>query len=164
MTSNVTRKHRMAKKIMNALGGSAKGKQVAILGVTFKPNTDDMRESPALIIVPDLIESGAALRIYDPQGMKEAKGLLKGDIKWCDDAYSTMQGADVLVLLTEWNEFKSLDFKKAKSLLKQPLLVDLRNLYNPDEMEKAGFSYISLGREAPKSSEEGQKRQRKQHS
>lgn len=146
MTSNVTRKHRMAKKVMGALGGKVKGKTIAVLGVTFKSNTDDMRESPALIIVPDLIESGASLRIFDPQGMKEAKHMLKGDIAWCTDAYDAMKGADAVVLLTEWNEFKSLDLKKAKSVLKQPLMIDLRNLYNPTDMGKAGLRYVSLGR------------------
>lgn len=146
MTSNVTRKHRMAKKIINSLGGDVKGKLIAILGVTFKANTDDMRDSPSLIIVPDLVEAGAKLRIFDPQGMKEAGHLLKGDISWCKDAYDAMQGADALVILTEWNEFKRLDLKKAKSLLKEPLMVDLRNIFEPDVMQKAGFRYCSIGR------------------
>jgi len=146
MTSNVNRKHRMAKKIMQALGGNVKSKTIAVLGATFKANTDDMRDSPALIIIPDLIESGATIRIYDPQGMKEAQHLLKGDIHWSIDAYDAMDGADVLVLLTEWNEFKRLDLKKAKTLLKQPLMVDLRNIYTPEDMQKAGFKYVSLGR------------------
>ncbi len=146
ITSNVTRKHRMAKKIRDALGGTAKGKTIAILGLTFKPNTDDMRESPSLIIVPDLLEAGAKLRLYDPQGMKEAKHQLRGDYYWASDIYDCMKGADAAVILTEWNEFGRLDLKKAKTLLKHPTLIDLRNMYQPEAVRAEGFTYISVGR------------------
>ncbi len=103
-----------------------------------------MRDSPSLDIVPALQAAGATVRGYDPEGMEEAKEQL--DLVWCDDAYATMEGADVLAILTEWNEFRALDLKRVKSLLKKPVMVDLRNIYNPDEMAAAGFSYTGIGR------------------
>ena len=142
---NDSRKERMIGKIMDACGGSVAGKTIAILGLTFKPNTDDMRDSPSLYIVPGLCENGATVRAFDPQGMEEAKKLLN-DVVWCDNTYSTMEGADCLAIVTEWNEFRALDLGRVMSLLTQPLLVDLRNIYQPDEMEKAGFDYHSIGR------------------
>ena len=137
----------MVDKIADACGGSIKGKTIAVLGLTFKPNTDDMRDSPSLEIVPGLRKGGATVRAFDPQGMPEAKELLDG-VEWCDDAYSTMEGADCLALVTEWNEFRALDLDRVEALLSQPVLVDLRNVYQPDEMEKAGFDYHSIGRPA----------------
>jgi UDPglucose 6-dehydrogenase len=145
ITSNVTRKHRMAKKITDAMQG-VKGKTIAVLGLTFKPNTDDMRESASLVIIPDLIESGAKVRVFDPQGMKEAKHHLKAELYWAEDMYDCMDGADSLVILTEWNEFGRIDLKKAKQLLKTPLLVDLRNMYSPETVRNEGFNYVSIGR------------------
>ncbi len=144
---NDARKERMVEKITDACGGSVAGKTVAILGLTFKPNTDDMRESPSLEIVPGLIAAGASVRAFDPQGMNEAKQLLNG-VAWCDDAYSAMEGAHCLAIVTEWNEFRALDFARARSLMAEPVLVDLRNIYHPDEMQKAGFRYHSVGRPA----------------
>ena len=145
--SNDDRKKRMAKKIIAAAGGSLQGKTVAVLGVTFKPNTDDMRESASLVVIPELQKAGASIRIYDPQGMREAMRFLKEKITWCEDAYSAMKGADALVILTEWNEFRSLDLKKVRSLLTTPLVVDLRNIYKRQDMQKNGFHYVSIGRQ-----------------
>ncbi len=142
---NDARKGRMVDKITQACGGSVEGKTIAVLGLTFKPNTDDMRDSPSLEIVPGLCKGGATVRAFDPQGMGEAKELLNG-VVWCDDAYSAMQGADCLAIVTEWNEFRALDFERAKALLAQPVLVDLRNIYRPEEMLEAGFQYYSIGR------------------
>ena len=140
---NEARKTRMAEKINDAFGGVA-GKTVAVLGLTFKPNTDDMRDSPSLVIVPRLKELGARIKAYDPEGMNEAKKLL--DIEFTDDANAALKGADGVVILTEWNEFRALDLGEVKSLLKRPLMVDLRNIYRPEEMARAGFRYVSIGR------------------
>ncbi|MDD5586558.1 MAG: UDP-glucose/GDP-mannose dehydrogenase family protein [Alphaproteobacteria bacterium] len=143
---NAKRKKGMAARVIEACGGSVKGKTVAVLGLTFKPNTDDMRDSVSLDVVPMLQKAGAAVRAYDPAGMGEAKKLLN-KVEWCENAYGAMEGADAAVILTEWNEFRALDLKRARSLLRQPVLVDLRNIYNPDEMKAAGFTYVSVGRE-----------------
>lgn len=142
---NDQRKRRMADKVIEACGGSVKDKTVAILGLTFKPETDDMRDSPSLEIIPALQAVGATIRAYDPEGMTEAGKLLK-DIIWCSDGYDAAKGADVLVIVTEWNQFRALDLDRLKGLLKQPLLVDLRNIYKPAEMQQAGFGYYSVGR------------------
>jgi UDPglucose 6-dehydrogenase len=142
---NETRKARMAVKIEKAFGGVS-GKTIAVLGLTFKPNTDDMRDAPSLVILPELIKQGARIRAYDPEGMAEAKKYL--DVEMCPDANTALTGADGVVILTEWNEFRALDLKIMKQLLKRPLMVDLRNIYRPDEMAKAGFSYVSVGRPA----------------
>jgi UDPglucose 6-dehydrogenase len=144
---NDTRKRHMAEKIVAGCGGSVNGKTIAVLGLTFKPNTDDMREAPSLDIVEALQAAGARVRAYDPEGMEEAKQLMNGVI-WCDNAYAAMQDADALALVTEWNEFRALDLKRVKELLKTPLMIDLRNVYNPDEMAAAGFHYICIGRAA----------------
>jgi len=144
---NEKRKVRMAEKIIAACDGNLKGKTIAVLGLTFKPGTDDMRESASLIIVPELIKAGASIRAYDPEGMKEAQKMLSGPITWCKDAQSAMEQADALVILTEWNEFRSLDLKKVKKLLKAPLVIDLRNIYKRQDMQKHGFHYISIGRQ-----------------
>ena len=140
---NEARKTQMAEKIERAFGGLA-GKTIALLGLTFKPNTDDMREAPSLVIVPYLKARGARVRGYDPEGSTEARALL--DIDLCDDAYKALEGADGVVILTEWNEFRALDLKRAKKLLKRPLMVDLRNIYRPEQMAAAGFRYVSVGR------------------
>lgn len=142
---NEERKKKMAERVIAAAGGDLSGKKVAVLGLTFKPNTDDMRESPSLDIVPAIQEAGAAVSAYDPEGMHEAREMLS-DIDWCDGAYETMEGADVLVIITEWNEFRALDLERVKSLMKKPVLVDLRNIYEPDEMASRGFDYYSIGR------------------
>jgi UDPglucose 6-dehydrogenase len=140
---NEARKLRMAEKVERAFGGVA-GKTIAVLGLTFKPNTDDMRDAPSLVILPWLKERGAILRAYDPEGMSEAKKHL--DAEMCPDAYAALKGADGVVILTEWNEFRALDLKQARQLLKRPLMVDLRNIYRPEEMAAAGFAYVSIGR------------------
>ncbi len=143
VTVNEARKARMADKIARAFG-SLKGKTVAVLGLTFKPNTDDMRDAPSLVIIPKLQERGARIRAYDPEGADEARKLL--DIETCNDAYEAITGADGVVILTEWNEFRALDLPRVKSLLKRPLMVDLRNIYRPAQMAEAGFTYVSVGR------------------
>lgn len=145
MEANNERKRRMAKKIIAACGNDLTGKTLGILGVTFKPNTDDMRDAPSLDIVPLLQQAGAKIRAYDPEGMKEARKYLN-NIEWVDDAYSVMPDADALLVLTEWNEFRVLDFARIKTLLKSPLIIDLRNIYAPTEMGALGFTYHSVGR------------------
>jgi UDPglucose 6-dehydrogenase len=150
---NERRKQAMAARIITACGGSVAGKTIALLGLTFKPNTDDMRESPSLAIVPALTAAGAAIRAHDPEGMAEAKKLL-GGIAYCAGPYEAMQGADALVIVTEWNAFRSLDLVRIKQLLRAPVVVDLRNIYNPREMAAAGFNYFSIGRPAAAYEEE----------
>jgi len=145
---NESRKKKMTERILAAIGSDPAGKTAAILGLTFKPNTDDMRESPSLDIVPALEEAGVRVRAFDPEGMEEAKKLLKG-VTYCADSYEAMKEADVLVILTEWNEFRSLDLERMKQLLRQPVVVDLRNVCNPSEMRMAGFDYRALGRSLP---------------
>ena len=147
LRQNTARKAAMVDKIVRACGGSVAGKTIAVLGVTFKPNTDDVRESPSLVILPGLMERGATLRAFDPAGMAEARALLDG-VVWCNDSYEAMAGADALVILTEWNEFRALDLQRARSLLRTPLVVDLRNIYEPAEMVSAGLRYVSIGRPA----------------
>jgi UDPglucose 6-dehydrogenase len=142
---NDKRKKSMAKKIINACSGNVTDKTLAILGVTFKPNTDDMRDAPSLDIIPSLQAEGANINAYDPEGMHEAKSVLK-DVSWCNDAYQAMAGADAVAILTEWNEFRGLDLPRIKSLLKTPIVIDLRNIYNPAEMKDAGFVYYCVGR------------------
>lgn len=144
---NEDRKSAMADKIIAACGGNVEGKTIAVLGLTFKPNTDDMRDAPSLVVVPKLIEAGASVRAFDPEGMEEAREILQG-VTWCDDGYGAMTGADAVVIMTEWNEFRALDLGRIKSLLSAPIMIDLRNIYNPDEMARNGFDYISIGRRA----------------
>ena len=127
---NDERKRRMADKVVEGCGGDVAGKTIAILGLTFKPNTDDMREAPSLDIVAALHEQGARLRAFDPEGIDESRKLMVG-VEWCDDAYATMDGADALVIITEWNEFRALDLDRVKRLLKRPVMIDLRNIYMP---------------------------------
>ena len=142
---NEARKARMADKIIAACGGTVAGKTIAVLGLTFKPNTDDMRDSPSLAILPRLATAGAAIRAFDPAGIDEARNLMP-ELVYCDDAYDAAAGADALVLLTEWNEFRALDLARIGRLLATPLVIDLRNIYQPAEMAAAGLSYVSIGR------------------
>jgi UDPglucose 6-dehydrogenase len=142
---NERRKLQMADKIIAACGGSVEGKKIAILGLTFKPNTDDMRDSPSLAIMPALVKGGANVHAFDPQGMDEARTMIEG-IEWCDGAYEALDGADVVAIVTEWNEFRALDLERMKSTMAHPVMVDLRNIYNPDEMTAAGFDYHCIGR------------------
>jgi UDPglucose 6-dehydrogenase len=142
---NDERKKNMAARVIAACDGSVKGKTVAMLGLTFKPNTDDMRDSPSLDVVPILQKAGATIRAFDPEGMEEAKKTLT-DIVYCTDAYGALDGADCAVLMTEWNEFRALDLERAKKLLKTPVMIDLRNVYSPDDMATAGFRYSCIGR------------------
>jgi UDPglucose 6-dehydrogenase len=144
VTVNDARKRAMADRIAEAFGGDLTGKTVALLGLTFKPNTDDMRDAPSLAIVPALQAMGATVRAYDPEGMAQARKLM--DIETCADAYEAMEGADGLVLLTEWNQFRALNLVRVGQLLKQKLVVDLRNIYGPEQMASYGFRYVSIGR------------------
>jgi UDPglucose 6-dehydrogenase len=143
--ANEKRKHAMADKIKEAAGGSLTNKRVAVLGVTFKPDTDDMRDSPSLTIIPELQKMGAIISAYDPVGMKNGAAMIR-DVQWKENAYDTLEKADVLVVLTEWNEFRYLDLEEVKKRMHIPLIVDLRNIYRPEEIEKAGFVYHSIGR------------------
>jgi UDPglucose 6-dehydrogenase len=142
---NDHRKKHMAERIIAACGGSVAGKTIAILGLTFKPNTDDMRESVSLEVIPVLQQAGATIRGYDPAGMGEAKSLLS-DMIWCEGPYAAMQDADAVVILTEWNEFRALDLVQMRAALKTPILIDLRNVYRPEDLRQAGFRYTSVGR------------------
>ncbi len=140
-------KRRMVDKVVDICGGSVNGKVIAVLGVTFKPNTDDMRDSPSLTIVPALVGSGAKVRVVDPQGKREGEALLPG-VTWHDDVYKAAQKADAIVILTEWNEFRALDLKRMAKRMTSPVMADLRNIYNPKDAKRAGFTaYVSIGRE-----------------
>ena len=147
ISSNDKRKNNMAGKVVAALGGNAKGKTIAVLGLAFKANTDDMRESPAIPIVEGLLKAGAKLKAYDPQAMEEAKKYIKGNVKYVGSSYEAMKDADAAVIITEWAEFSNLDFDKVRDSLKTPLIIDFRNLYNPGRMRERSLSYISIGRE-----------------
>ena len=144
VTVNDARKQAMADKIVRALGGVS-GKTVGVLGLTFKPNTDDMRDAPSLTIIPALQAAGAKVQAYDPEGRHEAEPLLPG-IAFRDGAYEAAEGADGLVILTEWDQFRALDLERMKGLLNAPVVIDLRNIYNPADMATHGFSYTSIGR------------------
>jgi UDPglucose 6-dehydrogenase len=143
--SNENRKLAMARKIIKACGGSVKGKTIAVLGLTFKPNTDDMRSAPSLTIVPVLQAEGARVVAFDPEGAKSAKELLPG-VVFADGPYACLEGADALVIITEWDAFRALDLARVKAALRHPIIVDLRNIYRRDEMTALGFQYESLGR------------------
>jgi UDPglucose 6-dehydrogenase len=142
---NHERKIAMAHRVEKAAGGSVRAKTVAMLGVTFKPETDDMRDAPSLVIVPMLQERGATVRAFDPQGRKQGEPLLPG-LVWCESALEAVEGADVLVVVTEWNEFRALDLKAAKAKMRGNVLVDLRNVFPPELAEAAGFTYSGIGR------------------
>jgi UDPglucose 6-dehydrogenase len=141
-------KQRMVGKVVKALCGSVKGKTIAVLGLAFKPETDDMRDSPTIPLINGLQEQGATIRAYDPQAMENAKRFFK-NVTFCHDAYETAGGADALVIATEWNEFRSLKLERVRGLLKQPVIIDLRNVYDPKRMKSEGFTYISVGRKEP---------------
>ena len=142
---NDARKKAMARKVADALGGEVQGKRIGILGLTFKPNTDDMRDAPSLDVVPALQALGATVQAYDPEGMHEAGKLLK-DVDFREDAYAAIEGADALVILTEWDQFRALDLDRVKASMRSPVVVDLRNVYRPADMREQGFRYTSIGR------------------
>ena len=135
----------MAERVKEACGGNLTDKKIAVLGLTFKPNTDDMRDSPSLDIIPALTNEGASIVAFDPAGMEEAQKLLTG-IEYCEGPYQAVDGADAVVIITEWDEFRALDLNKLKELMTAPVMVDLRNIYKPTEMARNGFEYYSIGR------------------
>ena len=141
---NDRRKHAMAAKVIGACGGSVAGSTIAVLGLTFKPNTDDMREAPSLAIIAGLQEAGATIRAFDPEGMASAARFL-GDVAYAEDPYHCAEGADALVLVTEWESFRALDFAELRRRMRRHLLVDLRNIYRPAEIERHGFTYLGIG-------------------
>ena len=144
---NDSRKRAMGRKVIDALGGAkaARGKKVALLGLTFKPNTDDMRDSPSIAIAQTLADAGANIVAYDPEGMEQAQPLMP-EVQMCQNPYEAIEGADVVVIVTEWDAFRALDVERMKSLVNAPVMVDLRNIYSPDDMRAAGFTYESIGR------------------
>ena len=135
----------MARKVSNAAGGSLRGKTVAVLGLTFKPDTDDMREAPSIPLVTGLLDMGAKVRAHDPVGMEQARRELPG-IDYCDDPYACASGADALVIVTEWVQYRALDLERIKREMAQPVIIDLRNIYLPEDMAALGFIYESVGR------------------
>jgi UDPglucose 6-dehydrogenase len=141
---NDTRKRAMGRKVIAAAGGDVRGKKVAVFGLTFKPNTDDMRDSPAIAVVQTLQDAGAIISGYDPEGMENARQMM--DIEFASGPYQAAEGADVAVLVTEWNEFRALDLERLKSVMKSPILVDLRNVYRAREVEAHGFAYTGVGK------------------
>ncbi len=144
---NDSRKRAMGRKVIEALGGpdATRGKRVALLGLTFKPNTDDMRDAPSLAIAQALIDAGAQVMAYDPEGMELAQPLMP-EVTMCDSPYAAANGADAIALVTEWDAFRALDLDRIKAMVKAPVMVDLRNVYDPEEMRAAGFTYVSIGR------------------
>ena len=146
VTVNDNRKRAMARKVAHALGGSLRNKTIAVLGLAFKPDTDDMREAPSIPLITGLCDMGAKVRAFDPASMKEARRELP-DIEYCENAYACAEGANALVIVTEWVQFRALDLQRLKRIMKQPVMVDLRNVYRPDEMAELGFLYSSIGRE-----------------
>ena len=143
---NAAQKARMVSKIRQALGGSEADKTIAVLGLTFKPETDDMRDSPSLAILPAMVDKGATIRAHDPEGMEEAKKLLPDNIQYCDSIYDMFENADAVVLMTEWNQYRGLDLEKVKNSMKGNVFLDLRNVYEKKTMEQAGFNYHCVGR------------------
>jgi UDPglucose 6-dehydrogenase len=143
--SNDDRKRSMGRTVVKAIDGETHGKTVGVLGLTFKPNTDDMRDSPALAIVQALQDAGMKVRAYDPEGMEQAAKLLDG-VTYCNDAYEALEGASAAVIVTEWDAFRALDFARMSELLTEKLLVDLRNVYDREEVERHGFRYVAVGR------------------
>jgi UDPglucose 6-dehydrogenase len=144
---NADRKKAMATKVIKAMGGDVSGKTIGVLGLAFKQNTDDMRDAPSLDILPALQAAGATIKAYDPEAMTEASHLLK-DITFTQSAYDAAQDADAIVILTEWDQFRALDFDRLKTVLKAPVVIDLRNIYSPEDMAAKGFAYTSIGRPA----------------
>jgi UDPglucose 6-dehydrogenase len=145
---NDQRKRAMARKVIDVLGGNVRGRTIAVLGLTFKPNTDDMRDAPSIAVITALQDAGANIRAYDPAGMKQAKGMLD-NVVYANDPYACAEGADALVILTEWDEFRALDVDRIRAKLTRPILVDLRNIYRPEEMARQDFTYVSIGRATP---------------
>ena len=144
-TVNDTRKRAMARKVSAAFAGVLRGKTVAVLGLTFKPNTDDMREAPSIPLITALQDMGAKVRVYDPVGMEQAKQVL-ADVNYCQDPYDCAEGADAAVIVTEWEQFRALELERLRDLMACPVIVDLRNIYSPEDMKKHGFAYTSIGR------------------
>ncbi|WP_137680719.1 UDP-glucose dehydrogenase family protein [Aurantiacibacter suaedae] len=142
---NDNRKRAMGRKIIQALDGDVRGKTVALLGLTFKPNTDDMRDSPAIAIVQTLQDAGANVKVYDPQGEEQARLVIQ-NVEYCASPYEAIEGADALSIVTEWDEFRALDLRRVLTMLKQPVLVDLRNIYDRDQAESLGYTYVGIGR------------------
>lgn len=142
---NEQRKRGMARKVVQACGGSVQGKTIGILGLTFKPNTDDMREAPSLSIIQALKDRGAIIRAHDPVGTDNARSMIDG-ITFCDSPMAVAKGADALVIVTEWNAFRSMDLAQLKAVMAAPVLVDLRNVYRPEDVRAAGFDYVGIGR------------------
>ena len=145
VTVNDNRKRAMARKVAHALGDNLRNKTIAVLGLAFKPDTDDMREAPSIPLITGLCDMGAKVRAFDPASMEEARRELP-DIDYCDDAYACAESADALVIVTEWVQFRALDLPRLKSIMKQPIVVDLRNIYRADDMQELGFVYESIGR------------------
>jgi UDPglucose 6-dehydrogenase len=145
---NDSRKRAMGRKVLEALGGmdAARGKKVALLGLTFKPNTDDMRDSPAIAIAQALIDAGVTVAAYDPEGMEQARPLMP-EVEMCGSPYAAIEQADAIAIVTEWDAFRALDFERIRKIAKAPVLVDLRNIYRPDDVRSAGFTYSSIGRD-----------------
>jgi UDPglucose 6-dehydrogenase len=143
--ANNSQKARMVKKIRDALGGIETGKTIGVLGLTFKPETDDLRDAPALSILPPLFEKGARIQAHDPQGMEESQKLFP-EFTYVNSSYEAATGADALVLMTEWNQYRALDLERIKSVMKNPVFIDLRNVYDPIKMKEAGFQYFGVGR------------------
>ena len=135
----------MGRKIINACGGAVRGKTIAVLGLTFKPNTDDMRDAPSLSIIQAIQDAGGHVIAYDPEGMGSAGDVLT-NVRFGKGPYDVAEGADALVIITEWNEFRSLDFNRLRSIMREPVLIDLRNIYRRKEIEEFGFVYDSVGR------------------
>jgi UDPglucose 6-dehydrogenase len=146
---NDQRKRAMGRKVIDVCGGNVRGRTIAVLGLTFKPNTDDMRDAPSIAVITALQDAGANIRAYDPAGMKQAKSVLD-NVEYSSDPYACAEGADALVILTEWDEFRALDVDRVRAKLKRPILVDLRNIYRPEEMARQDFTYVSVGRPTPR--------------
>jgi UDPglucose 6-dehydrogenase len=144
-TVNDTRKRAMARKVSSVFGGVLRGKTIAMLGLTFKPNTDDVREAPSIALITALQDMGARVRAYDPVGMEQAKQVL-ADVTYCRDPYDCVEEADAVVIVTEWEQFRALDLERLRDLMACPVMVDLRNVYRPEDMKKYGFAYTSVGR------------------
>jgi UDPglucose 6-dehydrogenase len=145
---NDLRKRAMARRVANAIGGNLRGKSIAVLGVTFKPNTDDMRDAPSIPLITALQDMGAQVRVFDPVGMPQAKKVFE-NVTFCDDAYECAKGAHALVIVTEWEQFRALDLAELASVMASSVIVDLRNIYSPEEVTRNGFHYCGIGRPKP---------------
>ncbi len=144
--ANSAQKAKMVKKVRDIIGGSEAGKTIAVLGLTFKPETDDMRDAPAITILPALLEKGATIRAHDPQGIEEAKRYLPQGIHYANDAYDACRDADAVILMTEWNQYRALDLDRMLSIMRSNCFIDLRNVYEPERMREKGFDYVGVGR------------------